>query len=157
MSVASEITRLQNAKASLKTAIEGKGVTVPAIAKIDAYPALVEIISGGSIEDLITKENLVRICINIGGTEFTLDAINNFSDLTGTFVSTGTLRVYYVRFHFNDLEISTRPIGYPEFPEDRQPYEFLVVGSKIFKIKKDSNDFYIYLNDVQIGHVYCTD
>lgn len=52
MSVASEITRLQNAKASLKTAIEGKGVTVPSSAKLDAYPALVESIQqGGGGED----------------------------------------------------------------------------------------------------------
>lgn len=47
MSIASEITRLQTAKADLKTAIEGKGVTVSSSAKLDAYPALVESISGG--------------------------------------------------------------------------------------------------------------
>jgi hypothetical protein len=47
MSIASEITRLQTAKADLKTAIEGKGVTVPASAKLDAYPALVESIQQG--------------------------------------------------------------------------------------------------------------
>lgn len=47
MSIASEITRLQTAKADLKTAIEGKGVTVPSSAKLDAYPALVESIQQG--------------------------------------------------------------------------------------------------------------
>lgn len=47
MSVASEITRLQTAKADLKTAIEGKGVTVSSSAKLDAYPALVESIQQG--------------------------------------------------------------------------------------------------------------
>ena len=52
MSVASEITRLRNAKASLKTAIEGKGVTVPSSTKLDAYPALVESIqAGGGYEE----------------------------------------------------------------------------------------------------------
>ena len=51
MSIASEITRLQTAKADLKTAIEGKGVTVPSSAKLDAYPALVESISGGGYEE----------------------------------------------------------------------------------------------------------
>jgi hypothetical protein len=51
MSVASEITRLQTAKADLKTAIEGKGVTVPSSAKLDAYPALVDSISGGGYEE----------------------------------------------------------------------------------------------------------
>ena len=47
MSITSEITRLQTAKANLKTAIEGKGVTVPSSAKLDAYPALVESIQQG--------------------------------------------------------------------------------------------------------------
>lgn len=41
MSIASEITRLQNAKSALKTAIEGKGVTVPSGATLEEYPALV--------------------------------------------------------------------------------------------------------------------
>lgn len=54
MSIASEITRLQTAKADLKTAIEGKGVSVPSSAKLDAYPALVESIQqgGGGDEDV---------------------------------------------------------------------------------------------------------
>lgn len=51
MSVASEITRLQTAKADLKTAIEGKGVTVSSSAKLDAYPALVESIQQGGSDD----------------------------------------------------------------------------------------------------------
>lgn len=51
MSVASEITRLQTAKADLKTAIEGKGVTVASSAKLDAYPALVESIQQGGSDD----------------------------------------------------------------------------------------------------------
>lgn len=47
MSIASEITRLQNAKSALKTAIEGKGVSVPASTKLDGYPALVDSIETG--------------------------------------------------------------------------------------------------------------
>ena len=47
MSIANEITRLTNAKAGIKTALEGKGVTVPADAKIDAYGNLVEGIEVG--------------------------------------------------------------------------------------------------------------
>lgn len=37
MSVADQITRLNTAKADIKTAIEAKGVTVPSTAKIDVY------------------------------------------------------------------------------------------------------------------------
>lgn len=47
MSIATEITRLQTAKADLKTAIEGKGVTVPSATKIDGYADLVEAIQTG--------------------------------------------------------------------------------------------------------------
>lgn len=47
MSVTSEITRLQNAKADLKTAIEGKGVTVPSNTKLDGYADLVDSIETG--------------------------------------------------------------------------------------------------------------
>lgn len=53
MSIASEITRLQNAKASLKSSIEAKGVTVADDAKLDAYPELVDSIQqgGGALPD----------------------------------------------------------------------------------------------------------
>lgn len=44
MSVASEITRLQGAKFDLRTSIQAKGVTVPASAKLDAYPDYVDAI-----------------------------------------------------------------------------------------------------------------
>lgn len=48
MSIASEIARLQTAKADLKTAIEAKGVTVSASDTLDDYPALVAAIPTGS-------------------------------------------------------------------------------------------------------------
>lgn len=51
MSIATEITRLQTAKANIKSAIEGKGVTVSSSATIDAYASLVSSIptdGGGS-------------------------------------------------------------------------------------------------------------
>lgn len=53
MSIASEITRLQAAKADLKTAIESKGVTVPSDTKLDGYADLVNSIEqgGGSDDD----------------------------------------------------------------------------------------------------------
>lgn len=57
MSIATEITRLQTAKTDLKTAIEGKGVTVPSATKIDGYADLVDSIEtgggGGDIDAII--------------------------------------------------------------------------------------------------------
>lgn len=47
MSIASEITRLTNAKEGIKTALEGKGITVPANAKLDTYGNLVNSIEIG--------------------------------------------------------------------------------------------------------------
>ncbi len=52
MSISSEITRLQNAKAGIKSAIEAKGVTV-GDGTIDTYPAKINEIQtgGGSLDD----------------------------------------------------------------------------------------------------------
>lgn len=47
MSVQSEITRLENAKAAIKAAIEGKGVTVPDTTLLDGMAALIEAIEAG--------------------------------------------------------------------------------------------------------------
>lgn len=47
MSVATEILRIQGAKADIKTAIAGKGVTVPASAKIDDLSDLIDAIQTG--------------------------------------------------------------------------------------------------------------
>ena len=51
MSIATEITRLQNAKASIKTSIENKGVVVPSATKLDGYSTLIDSIqTGGGID-----------------------------------------------------------------------------------------------------------
>ena len=47
MSIQTELTRIANAKAAIKTAIEGKGVTVPAGTLLDGMAALIESIEAG--------------------------------------------------------------------------------------------------------------
>ena len=47
MSIQSELTRLTNAKAAIKTAIEGKGVAVPEGTLMDGMAALIESIEAG--------------------------------------------------------------------------------------------------------------
>lgn len=59
MSISTEITRLQTAKADLKTAIEGKGVTVPSATKIDGYADLVESIETGGGGDITPYLNII--------------------------------------------------------------------------------------------------
>ena len=56
MSIASEITRLQNAKAALKESIEAKGVTVEDSAKLDEYPELVDSIPQGGGDGVEEKD-----------------------------------------------------------------------------------------------------
>lgn len=55
MSVADELTRIQGAKADLRTAIQAKGVTVPSSALIDDYPDYVDAIQQGSAPALQAK------------------------------------------------------------------------------------------------------
>ena len=47
MSIQTELTRITNAKAAIKTAIEGKGITVPAGTLLDGMAALIESIEAG--------------------------------------------------------------------------------------------------------------
>lgn len=48
MSIASEISRLQSAKAAIRSAIDDKGVTVPSFYTLDQYADLIEAIPTGS-------------------------------------------------------------------------------------------------------------
>ena len=47
MSIQTELTRITNAKAAIKTAVEGKGVTVPDGTLLDGMAALIESIEAG--------------------------------------------------------------------------------------------------------------
>ena len=49
MSIQTELTRLTNAKAAIKAAIEGKGVTVPDGTLLDGMAALIESIQAGGV------------------------------------------------------------------------------------------------------------
>ena len=51
MSIQTELTRLTNAKAAIKTAIEGKGVTVPDTTLLDGMASLIESIEAGCSEN----------------------------------------------------------------------------------------------------------
>lgn len=79
MAISDEITRLQAAKADLKTAIEGKGVTVPSSTKLDGYADLVdsiEIGGGGGGDSGSEEMNCVYKEITQAGTKFSAAAHN---------------------------------------------------------------------------------
>lgn len=155
MSIASEISRLQTAKADLKIAIEGKGVTVPSSTKLDGYPALVDSISGGSIEDLITKENLVRIVVTLGNYNFTLDASNNFTDESSN-PKLSTVTLNSIRLIFADLELDYYTPNFVN-PPSGTTTNFLDVSGVEFSVLYTLIDGYyvhftLYRNNEQIGY-----
>ena len=70
MSVQSEITRINGAKGSIRTAIEEKGVTVPSETKIDGMAALIKSIpSGGTTWELGQTMKLVDNVLDVNMVE----------------------------------------------------------------------------------------
>ena len=66
MSIQTELTRITNAKAAIKTAIEGKGITVPAGTLLDGMASLIESIeAGGGGGGFVT--GTFTLAKNIGG------------------------------------------------------------------------------------------
>ena len=77
MSIQTELTRIINAKAAIKTAIEGKGVTVPSGTLLDGMAALIKSIEAGG-----------------GGT------LGEFSVYTGSFTPTEDLDEYTIELGY---------------------------------------------------------
>lgn len=66
MSIQTQIDRLASAKAAIKTAIEGKGVTVPDATLLDGMAALIESIqAGGGGSDYIVEKHVVTFAEEI--------------------------------------------------------------------------------------------
>lgn len=75
MSIATQITRLKNAKTALASALSGKGITVPGSTKLDGYAAL---LSGAAAVvnvsgDTVTADKLAKgyTAHNAAGTQIT--------------------------------------------------------------------------------------
>lgn len=106
-SIASEILRLQTAKADLKTAIEAKGVTVPSSATIDTYDDYIAQISGGGGLSRVTSgtsycENRNLYC----------DLITDISIDGGiSWVESGRTQIL---IESGSTQCSKLPIGYTE-------------------------------------------
>ena len=73
MSIQTELTRITNAKAAIKAAVEGKGVTVPDGTLLDGMAALIESIEAGGGEK------------NLFGTYFETGSIIPASDITADY------------------------------------------------------------------------
>lgn len=73
MSIQTELSRIINAKASIKAAIEGKGVTVPEATLLDGMAALIESIEAGGVSGvwcgsatLISSRNILVVSPVVG-------------------------------------------------------------------------------------------
>ena len=88
MSIQTELARITNAKAAIKTAIEGKGVTVPDGTMLDGMAALIESIeAGGGDADF---SSLVDATACVSGT------ITPSSDTSNLFIYDDFSKVYTV-------------------------------------------------------------
>ena len=63
MSIQTDLTRIKNAKAAIKAAIEGKGVTVPDTTLLDGMAALIESIEAGGGADISPWADMVTFSI----------------------------------------------------------------------------------------------
>ena len=99
MSVATELTRIQTAKADIKASIEAKGVTVPSDALIDEYADYVDEISGGgggqAEEDLknLIERDITSITIPSGTTTIGQFAFAYCSSLTSITIPNGVTSI----------------------------------------------------------------
>lgn len=114
MTIASEITRLQGAKADIKTAIENKGVTVPSADTIDQYAGYIDQIETGTtivngvIENYLASTSTVAVAAgtfvamsgdtasdySVSGTAVVLDGTARYRTVCESIDDTHFLMVY---------------------------------------------------------------
>lgn len=130
MSIQSEITRIQNGRDASFTAVENKGVTVPAGSTIDDLPDLIALINQGSgtiIEDALgyyLDQNNGYIVVVGGSTVMTEETVstdgavtkaldvNTICHFTGDLTSltiTLTPTTNLAQYHFDFISGSTAP------------------------------------------------
>lgn len=100
MSIQTELTRIQNAKAAIKTAIEGKGVTVPDATLLDGMSSLI-----GSIESHTVEIHVVNFAEDIAC------AVGTQTDLCDTAINT-PLCIGMVTYADNATSASATPVLY---------------------------------------------
>lgn len=94
MSIATELTRIQTAKADIKSAIEAKGVTVPSSALIDEYDTYIAQISDGSsdLRDLLEKD-ITSVDIPAGTTKIGSYAFIECTSLASVSIPNSVTRI----------------------------------------------------------------
>lgn len=117
MSIASDVTRIESAKAAIKAAIEGKGVTVPDATLLDGMAALIESIEAGGI-DGVTVDEFIAARNYVAGSD-ALEYIESIVDSTAfanLFVDKGTATGVGASAALDDL---TACVYFPSFISDK--------------------------------------
>lgn len=98
MSIQTELTRITNAKEAIKTAIEGKGVTVPDGTMLDGMASLIESIEAGGGEETLFGtyfETGSIIPASDITTDYTIQFQNNFSSVVGNYNSPNYIFIFW--------------------------------------------------------------
>ena len=111
MSIQTDLTRIKNAKAAIKAAIEGKGVTVPEATLLDGMASLIESIEAGGGE-----KNLFGAYFETGSiipasditTDYTIKFQRNFSIIQGN-----TNKPYYNLFLWCSIPPGSTSVAIP--------------------------------------------
>ena len=139
MSIQTELTRLTNAKAAIKTAIEGKGVTVPSGTLLDGMAALIESIeAGGGMETIFDKK-------------WEYGSITPAEDITANYVinfknnySHGIDRTYGYFFMFCDAKTTIPNLSWGWIANTRKKSdEVMVYGQYVNSTGGNANASYI--------------
>ena len=140
MSIQTELTRITNAKAAIKTAIEGKGVTVPAGTLLDGMASLIESIeAGGSSASNIVSGTFTPTGDGKFEIEHNLDLPPNFWCIYAT---GAVLTDYSLGLMFEHL-----PQGYDPTTSDSQSAIAVALGAK------NNEPFYGSSNYMEVNSV----
>lgn len=153
MTIASEITRINNAKAAIKQSLANKGVEVSDEAKLDEYPALIDSIEvgGGNCDPI---HNVYEVAFNNKTSQRT-----NYSSLlkgyTGTELDVSSLDtsnatdmsyMFYNCFNLTMLDVSNWVTGKVTtmFQMFYQCYELDLLGINKWDTSTVTNMYYVF-------------
>lgn len=112
MSIASELTRLQNAKAAIKQSLENKGATIDSSATLSDYPSIIDNLpSGGDnsvLKDLIERD-ITSIEIPEGTTQIGSYIFGNCSQLTSVTIPNSVTAIKGAAFGHSGIKTLNIP------------------------------------------------
>lgn len=110
MSIQTELTRLTNAKAAIKTAIEGKGVTVPSDTLLDGMAALIESIEAGG-GNFSVETGSITFAESYKPNSTPLVISHSLGKTPFAFIAYNGSKSYYPKYQIAYLYKLGRPIG----------------------------------------------